>query len=258
MDLLCLLLVVSIVLESFPISSSGHLVLLEKFMLHASDGTYASLINHLANISPAIIIPIFFYDQFRIFFRLLYKKNIRLLAAIVCCGAIAEIITVAFYLFWEFVKPTFFPLSIGFLVTACLLLSLYWCRSAKASICFSWQHFVVLGMVQGCALLPGISRFASTFVAGRWLGFSAYRAFFISFLMQWPIAIAGFFKGISMIPALEQQQLLNMFCLFIMLVAMVFAFGGLMLMRRIINAGRISLFAWYMLLMACIAFVMHV
>ncbi|QQR49268.1 undecaprenyl-diphosphate phosphatase [bacterium] len=56
----------------------------------------------------------------------------------------------------------------------------------------SFKIYAILGLVQGLALLPGISRFASTYVAARWLGFSTRRAFQVCFLLELPIVLAAF------------------------------------------------------------------
>ncbi|MBX9830851.1 hypothetical protein K2X40_02755 [Candidatus Babeliales bacterium] len=54
------------------------------------------------------------------------------------------------------------------------------------------KTYAILGLVQGLALLPGISRFASTYVAARWLGFTNRRAFQVCFLLELPVVIAAF------------------------------------------------------------------
>ncbi|MBY0353425.1 hypothetical protein K2W90_03610 [Candidatus Babeliales bacterium] len=56
----------------------------------------------------------------------------------------------------------------------------------------SWSTYAILGLVQGLALLPGISRFASTYAAARWLGFTQRRAFQVCFLLELPVVIAAF------------------------------------------------------------------
>ncbi|MFS8507540.1 MAG: hypothetical protein LVQ75_05700, partial [Candidatus Babeliales bacterium] len=54
---------------------------------------------------------------------------------------------------------------------------------------------LVVGIAQGLALLPGISRFGSTFVVGRFLGFSSMQSFQYSFLIAWPLMFAAWVKG---------------------------------------------------------------
>jgi undecaprenyl-diphosphatase len=48
-----------------------------------------------------------------------------------------------------------------------------------------------MGLFQGLALLPGLSRFAATFCGARYLGFSSRSSFEISFMLQWPLILAA-------------------------------------------------------------------
>ena len=57
------------------------------------------------------------------------------------------------------------------------------------------SKFIILGLVQGLALLPGISRFASVYATARLLKIPTRRAFEITFLLQFPLIVAGFFLG---------------------------------------------------------------
>lgn len=62
----------------------------------------------------------------------------------------------------------------------------------------SYSSAVIIGLTQGCALIiPGLSRFASTYVIARWLGITPRRALQFSFLIQFPlIACAFLYNGV--------------------------------------------------------------
>jgi undecaprenyl pyrophosphate phosphatase UppP len=107
-------------------------------------------------------------------------------------------------------------------------------------------HGLVLGAVQGLALLPGISRFAITFAAARWLGWSPGVALERSFLIQWPLILAGFLKGVwwvSMRP--EGMQLLRAPQLFSILIATMMASCGLLLVAHLVKIKRLWIFSFY-------------
>ncbi|MFA6535451.1 MAG: undecaprenyl-diphosphate phosphatase, partial [Candidatus Babeliales bacterium] len=114
------------------------------------------------------------------------------------------VIKIGMHDFFENLGPNF--LLFGFIITMLLLFSLRLIRNNSTSTAlqvgcyepFDFKKAIILGAVQGCALLPGISRFASTYVAGCWLKISPRRAFQISFLIHLPLIVAAFlFLGIK-------------------------------------------------------------
>lgn len=258
MNDLMLLISASIVLESFPISSSGHLTLIEWYMQRWGYNNAASLhdiANHIANFSPALILPIFFYDQWVVLWHALCAGNYELLIHVVVSGFVAELITVGFYAFFSYVGTSFFPLSLGFFISGIVLGSLYWCPEQRTGACFTLKNFLVLGIAQGFALLPGVSRLGTTFAAARWLGLNNQQAFFISSLIQWPISVAGFFKGFFMLNGVCRAQLLNPLSLLIMLISVIIAYKGLGLMRIIMEYKYMSFFSWYLFFIAFVTYI---
>lgn len=103
-----------------------------------------------------------------------------------------------------------------------------------------------VGLVQGLAAVPGISRSGSTIVAGQVLGLSREEAFRFSFLLSLP-AIAG--------AALLQVRDLGGMTAFLAdlpegwlpgaLVAFVAGYAALVVLRRVVLAGRLRGFALY-------------
>lgn len=83
------------------------------------------------------------------------------------------------------------PLAIGlgFLITAALLLSTLWAPASRPASP-SLATALLLGVAQGIAIFPGISRSGATIVAALWLGVRATRAFELSMLLSVP-AIVG-------------------------------------------------------------------
>ncbi len=110
----------------------------------------------------------------------------------------------------------------------------------------------LVGVAQGLAALPGLSRSACTIAALLWVGVSRPRAFELSFLLSLP-AVAGAlllegrkaFVGVADPANLLVGTLVS------------FAFGvvALLALQRILAAGRFSFFAAYLvpLALACLA-----
>lgn len=79
--------------------------------------------------------------------------------------------------------------GIGFLLTSVAVLSTYWVRPGQKEQP-SWVGALAIGLLQGLAVLPGLSRSGGTIAGALWLGVRPDRAFELSFLMSLP-AVAG-------------------------------------------------------------------
>jgi undecaprenyl-diphosphatase len=139
------------------------------------------------------------------------------------------------------------PLSLyvvggGLLVSAVTVLSARF-AAVGATTSPGWVAAVVVGVAQGCALLPGLSRSGLTIVSLLWMGVSAERAFELSFLVYLPVlagAVAfdapGAFHTSESVVSLGTGALL----------AFALALGSLHVLRRVTENGKIHWFAVYL------------
>lgn len=183
-----LLAIVQILLESFPVSSSGHAQLLSSICTNNVFNSSHEHIMHILHIPTAIILALFFYKDWKLFF--MHPIRLRfIIVKLFFFVVLADGITTLIYFFLK-KYGIHISLSFGFFVTTLLLFSLaYPVCSYKKSM--TWLDAVVFGLVQGFALFPGISRFAITFAVAQWLGFSAQRSFIIVWMLQWPLIIGA-------------------------------------------------------------------
>ena len=75
--------------------------------------------------------------------------------------------------------------GLGFLVTGCVLVTTRWVRPGRDE----WPSLLgaaLIGLAQGLAVLPGVSRSGSTIAMALWLGVRPDRAFELSMLMSLP------------------------------------------------------------------------
>ena len=108
---------------------------------------------------------------------------------------------------------------------------------------------LLLGVVQGIALLPGISRFALTYVVGRFLKLSPRRSFETSFLIQFPLIIAGFCKGLFyLLLAPNCVSIFGIQVIWAFLGGTVVSFGFLHFVYYLALRGKLWLFSFYMLI----------
>lgn len=227
-----------IILESLPVSSSGHILLLENFAHYIFIGkdfcvSSCKVLLHFLHGPTVIILTIFFFDNW--FFLL---KNFRRcrhsILKIIAYVFIADVITFFWYIVFNFSKLSHFfisfPVGLGFLISSLFLLSLPLCKKEKPSF-LTWKKALIIGFAQGFALIPGVSRFGLTFVVGCWVGLSARRSFEFSFAIQWPLIFVGFLESLFAIYLekcdLWSLDIFNFYSLLIIFISSVIAFFAL-------------------------------
>ncbi len=192
--------VVQILLESLPISSSGHVLLFAKIFSYYQQIpiTISEPVEHLMNGPTIIVLLLYFYkdiffvfSHWRSYWRTLYYYFFLLVLA----NSITTVIYFLFHVPILYYYKTVFPLWLGFPITALCLLSLKFLPRQKSHN-LSFFSAALIGCVQGLALLPGISRLASTYTAARWLSISHYEAFRFTCALQAALFAGGFVKGL--------------------------------------------------------------
>ena len=176
--------------EFLPISSSGHLLLGRMLLGLTIDESPAykmlDILLHVGTLIPVIIV--FWKDWWNILKNPFKSKTLLLLF-------IASMPTLVFkVVFDDFITgcDTGWFLGVSFLMTAVfLMVSEYVSGKMKSKTDKpGFLHAIVMGCMQGVALLPGISRSGSTLAGGLLSGLDRKSAAKFSFMMSAP-AIAG-------------------------------------------------------------------
>ena len=234
--------------EFLPVSSSGHLVIFQNFFPVSGDNIAFDLVLHLGTLLPVLwvyradildIIKDFFPNEVP----LKEREGIRLAAWII----LGSIPTAAIGLLFEDVFEHFFstPLtvSIAFAVTGAVLFSIRYIAPGERSVSqMLWWHALVIGLVQGFAITPGISRSGSTIAAALLLGMNRPLAAKYSFLLSIPAITGGFIlkldeikEGVSLAPVM-----IGFVC------AVVSGYLALRWLLKLVNQGNFSQFCWYL------------
>ena len=244
-------IILQIVAESFPISSSGHTTLFSYLVFHFGyrlpEIVNAVWFNHLLHLPTVLIVALFFRKQWvpLVCYPWRYKKMIVRLMGVVF---VADAITALFYCFFKYIGVHWFPLGIGFLITAFLLFSLRYCFPGARIPSFLFIAST-LGVVQGIALLPGISRFAATYVAARWLALDAQKSLYLSWLLQWPLIVVGSLHGLVGLYLYGlSSELLRPALWLVILGASVVAWYGLRLVYYMARTHQLYKWSRYMLI----------
>lgn len=170
--------------EFLPVSSSGHLVLLN--LVFNTDGNliFFSLLLHLATLFAVLVV--------------LRKQVIFIVKNPFCDLAkklyIATIPTVIIaLLFMDFFTNSFSGafLPICFMITAVFLFFVEMYGREKAFKSINKSTAFIMGLAQGVAILPGISRSGATIITGLFCKGSRKEISEFSFLMSIPIILAS-------------------------------------------------------------------
>ena len=170
--------------EFLPVSSSGHLVLFQKIFGVNIDCLLFDIVLHLGTLVAVFVI--YHKSIFEIIKHPFCEKAKKLVVATVPTVLVALVLK-------EAVKNSFQGdfLFVGFMVTAVIMFMADY--SAKHNYQYKnlgYGNAVVMGLFQGLAIFPGISRSGSTITAGITQGVRRSESAEFSFLMSIP-AILG-------------------------------------------------------------------
>jgi len=178
--------------EFLPVSSSGHLVLLQYLFGHAEGDLFLDVVLHGGTLGSVVVV------YRREIFRLLRFDRPALMYLLALFVGTLPAVVVGL-LFKDQVEEAFAaPLvaAVGFFLTGLLLLSTRKVSSTD-DLPEPWEprpialkRAILVGCAQAMAICPGISRSGSTIAASLWLGLPRAEAARFSFLLSVP-AIGG-------------------------------------------------------------------
>ncbi|MBQ7603189.1 MAG: undecaprenyl-diphosphate phosphatase [Clostridia bacterium] len=172
--------------EFLPISSSGHLVIIEKYANLDIDSTVVNVVLHFATL---LAVCIFYRKKLWQMIKQPFSRQTLFLI-------IATLPAVVFVLvFNDFITNNLTSnlfVGIGFLVTAILLLVAD-ISNRRTRICtnINYNHSILMGIAQAFAIFPGLSRSGTTLAFGLISGVKKDDALDFSFLMSIPIILGS-------------------------------------------------------------------
>lgn len=134
----------------------------------------------------------------------------------------------------------------GFIGTALLLISTLWVKSGNVLSPTMWVALAV-GLAQGIAIFPGISRSGATIVVALWLGLRSDRAFELSMLLSVPAIVGALLLELAGAEDLGGRMLP-------LTSGAIVSFGvgllALTLLRRAVSRGHLAWFSLWVLPLA--------
>jgi len=180
--------------EFLPISSTGHLIIANKYLNFTGD--FANTFSIVIQVGAIFAVILYFKDKvFPIFSGTQTLKQYISLWTKVAVGVIPAVILGL--LFADYIDEHFFsPTIVAMALIFGALLLLFAERRIKTTKVLSehnitYKQAFLVGVAQCMALWPGMSRSASTIIGGLWLGFSRKVAAEFSFFLAIPTLIGA-------------------------------------------------------------------
>ena len=249
--------------EFLPVSSSGHLTLLQQLLHYDLGETGMTFVNVLLHFGTLLAVVVLFWRDILSLFKKPFKTLFMLIVATIPAGVVG-------LLFDDKIEALFDPasntmwlswLAVFFALTALILLVTQFvsARQKKAAP-LGWKHAIPMGIAQAVALFPGISRSGSTIAAGVLSGAKREDVARFSFLMSIPVILGSLAVEVFHLikPSGGAAITIGTNEIIGMIVGVVFSaaagFGAIKLMLRIIQKSNYKWFAVYLIALSLTCF----
>lgn len=248
------------VTEFLPVSSDGHLALVEPLIWTSEaarpEAMDLTIVLHLGTLGSILV----FYRR-RIVELLTSDRRVAGLIILGTIPAVALVLVCKVLLddHFEAILKSVFLAGLMLPVTgAALIWATYRAGGERYYRELTWFDSLVIGGAQALAILPGLSRSGSTITAGLLRGLTRRAAATYSFLLAIPVlAGAGAYEGLKMMKhgATLSASPANL------VIGAVVSFGvglvALTLLARVVERGRLHYFGWYCIGLGLVVMVLN-
>lgn len=249
--------------EFLPVSSSGHLSLYQHFT--GNSGEAAGVYSILLHLGTLLAVMIAFYreilDMIKEFFAMAKEIVTGKFEKEKMTGSRRMIFLLIISLlplcFFYFISDFYNSLStdndiivegLCFLLTAVLLIVSGKCvkEGGTTAESMTWKQAIGMGIMQGIAPLPGLSRSGSTISTGLILGVSRDQAVAFSFIMGVPAVLAA--NLLEVPAAITGEVEINWIAAIIgMAVSLVVGMAAIKTVKLLVKNDKFTKFAWYLI-----------
>ena len=248
------------VAEFLPISSSGHLTLLQHFFGMEEPDNLLNILLHFATLLAVCVY--YFQDVVEMileFFRAIRDMfsrrpsrgnppEARRLVLLIIVGTLPLFVVMLVKDYVEALGNSPVFVSCALLVTGCILfVSDRMAGGRKTARNATLKDVLLVGLAQGCATIPGLSRSGCTISAGMAVGFDRKFAVRYSFLLSLPAVLGATILEIKDVIGAESglaQGVLPMYLLG-MVIAGVVGYFSIRLVNLLASKGKFGAFAYY-------------
>lgn len=251
--------------EFLPISSSGHLAVLSHIMNYEEPSLFVAQMLHFGTFLSVL----YFYRRdvatlFIEFINLIKKifskdktpitKNQKMVLYILLACIPTALIALIFEETFASLYSNMKMISLMFLVTAILLYFIDTFTGTKEITDTNVLGPIGIGMVQGLAILPGISRSGSTIFAATFLEVNKKEAAKFSFLLSLPATFGAFIFGLKDAVKAGETMVLTLPVIIGIVVSFVVGVYSLRFLIDLINRNKLKYFSIYLVIIAIITF----
>jgi len=257
--------------EFLPISSSGHLVILQHFFGIKEGNLFFTEMLHFGTLISIVIV--YFNDIIKIiveFFKMLgsgiKNKKFKIvndyqkLALLIIIGSIPT--AIIGFLFEDFFKKLYsssiLPIGVAFLITGLLL----WIANKKPHENKKVRNMTILdsltiGIFQGIAIIPGISRSGSTIVAGLLRGLDRSLATEFSFLLALPATFGAGLFGITDVIKTGSAAVIDGPLIIGILLSTIVGVFAIKFLIKMLKKDKLHYFSYYLWIIGFITIISH-
>ncbi len=238
--------------EFLPVSSSGHLAVMKEIL---DLGDIPVLFDVLLHVATLIVVVVIFWKRLSAILASVGRWIVRRSAAsdrpnlrATLIILVATLLTGAVGVFLNSFAFAGRPkvVSALFLVTAAILIGARFFRGDRSYQNLSFKDAFVVGVAQGFGALPGISRSGITISAGRASGLSRQDAGEFAFIISVPAILGALVLTLN--DAGELSTMVSLGALAAgFIAALVVGLISLLLLLRLVQSGRLYLFALYLI-----------
>lgn len=251
--------------EFLPISSSGHLAVLQRLLGFKEPGLFIAQMLHFGTFLSVLFVfrkdIINLIIEFFNLIRNLFSKNktkinapqkvaLYIILASVPTAIIALVFEDTFEAFYSNMKF----ISIMFLITAAMLYATDYFKPNKEIHEVNIFGPIGIGLVQGMAILPGISRSGSTIFAGTSIDIKKSEAARFSFLLSLPATFGAFIFGIRDVFKSGAEATFSIPLLIGVIVSFLVGVISLKFLLDLVNKNKLKYFSIYLIVIAIITF----
>jgi undecaprenyl-diphosphatase len=246
--------------EFLPVSSSGHLVLFQSWLPVSGDPVAFDLALHLGTLLP--VLWVYRGDLIGVVRDttagegpFMQRTGVRLMLMLVVATIPTAVIGLGFEDLFTSLFHNPVAVSVAFAVTGTFLwFTKYASKGEIQAHNLSFGKAIVIGLAQGLAITPGISRSGSTIAAGMFLGMDRQAAARYSFLLAIPTIVGAFalkagdlsIDGASATPIIVG-----------VVASAVSGYAALRLLIHLVKAGDFSKFAYYLWPLAVVTLLLN-
>ncbi|MBR2245572.1 MAG: undecaprenyl-diphosphate phosphatase [Bacilli bacterium] len=256
--------------EPIPVSSSGHLLILQTIFknlkdMHIDFETLAVITNFGSLVAIVILFRKEIIKLIKDFFSYIFNKDSRketkknylyswkLVVATIPAGVLGIIATKIDLL--DKLEENVKFVGITLIITAIFLFLIRNFKGKKSKDKITFKDAFIIGLYQMVSIIPGISRSGATIVGGMFQKLKREEAFNFSFLMYIPISIATTILGVKDLLEISISSTTWILYIIAAIVAGIFTYIFTKWFAKIVKEGKLIYFSIYCLVVGVLVII---